>query len=688
MFAGFGHTQGMRQVTDFPHDVVRVPNVWIPLADGTRLAARIWRPVDADAHPVPAVLEYLPYRKDDATEAADALRHPYFAGHGYAAVRVDIRGTGSSDGILRGEYLRQEQDDALEVLRWLAAQPWCTGDVGMIGYSWGGFNGLQVAARRPPELKAVITHASTDDRYRDDCHYMGGCLLGSDMLKWATSMLTYTLQPPDPRFVGDSWRDRWLDRLREAPTLAEDWVTHQRRDAFWKHGSVAEDYGAIGCPVLAVGGWADAYTNAVPRLLEHLSVPRLGIIGPWGHMMPYAGVPGPAIGFLQEAVRWWDRWLKGIDNRIMDEPTLRVWVQDPVPPATYYAERPGRWLAAEGWPPRGVGERTWHARSDGTLADDDTVADDDTEKEGTLALRGAQVCGETAGVWCANGNPDEIADEQSPDDERSLTFTGEPLAADVTVLGRPVVRLALAVDRPRALVAARLCDVAPDGTSLLVSWGLLNLTHDESHEHPAELVPGAVRASVIDLRVCGHRFAEGHRMRLALSPTYWPHAWPSPEPVELTVLTGRASSLTLPVLSDPLPGLPAPFGPAEVAAMPMLGPDASDDRTRRIVAHPGGSHEIIDTERHERTVMATGARYAERARDVYSIREGDPVSARVACEREVSSTADGVPWSVRVTAEMHCTAGEFIIAEEYAASTGGVEVFRHRRSAAVARDHL
>ena len=184
-------------------------------------------PVDALRSPVPAVLEYLPYRKDDGTAVADAQRHPYFAGCGYAAVRVDLRGTGDSDGLLRGEYLPQEQDDALEVLAWLADQPWCTGDVGMIGYSWGGFNGLQVAARRPPQLKAVITIASTDDRYLDDCHYMGGCLLGSDMLKWASSMLCYTLQPPDPRFVGERWREMWLDRLENAPELAGDWVSHQ-----------------------------------------------------------------------------------------------------------------------------------------------------------------------------------------------------------------------------------------------------------------------------------------------------------------------------------------------------------------------------------------------------------------------------------------------------------------------------
>jgi len=257
-------------------------NVWIPLTDGCRLAARLWLPEDAEVNPVPAILEYLPYRKDDATANQDSTRHPYFAQHGYAAVRVDIRGTGDSDGLLEGEYLPQEQDDALEVLTWLAEQPWCTGDVGMIGYSWGGFNGLQIAARRPPQLKAVVSAYSTDDRYTDDCHYMGGCVLGSDMLKWATSMRAYAALPPDPRFR-DDWREVWLERLEKTPALVEQWLTHQTRDEFWRHGSVAEDYSAIEAATLLVGGWADAYTNAVPRLLQHLSCERRGLIGPWGH---------------------------------------------------------------------------------------------------------------------------------------------------------------------------------------------------------------------------------------------------------------------------------------------------------------------------------------------------------------------------------------------------------------------
>ncbi|MEO0921876.1 MAG: CocE/NonD family hydrolase, partial [Pseudomonadota bacterium] len=165
----------MKYVTDFPHKIEKHDPVWIEMTDGVRLAATIWRPVNAE--PVPAILEFLPYRRMDGTAERDALTHPYFAGHGYACIRIDMRGSGDSDGVLTGEYLSQEQDDAVTIIAWLAQQEWCDGNVGMIGISWGGFNGLQVAARQPKALKAIVSICSTDDRYADDIHYMGGCLL-------------------------------------------------------------------------------------------------------------------------------------------------------------------------------------------------------------------------------------------------------------------------------------------------------------------------------------------------------------------------------------------------------------------------------------------------------------------------------------------------------------------------------
>jgi uncharacterized protein len=340
----------MNTRSEFPFAVREIENLWIPMPDGAQLAARMWLPVNAGSQPVPALFEFIPYRKSDGTAIRDAYRAPYYAGHGYAVLRVDMRGSGDSDGVLYDEYTVQEHDDAVACITWIARQPWCDGNVGMMGISWGGFNSLQVAARRPPELKAILVIGFTDDRYADDVHYMGGCVLTSQMLSWASVMYAYNALPPDPRWVGDRWRVMWFERLEKTPSFVETWLAHQTRDAYWKQGSVGEDYGAIQVPVYAVGGWADSYNNSIPRLLAGLSVPRKGLIGPWAHTFPEMGEPGPAIGFLQESLRWWDHWLKGIDTGIMDEPMLRTWIQDSVHPASYYSQRPGRWVADPSWP--------------------------------------------------------------------------------------------------------------------------------------------------------------------------------------------------------------------------------------------------------------------------------------------------------------------------------------------------
>ncbi|MET7441083.1 CocE/NonD family hydrolase, partial [Streptomyces sp. NPDC005568] len=339
----------MRYVSELPYATKEEEHVVIPMSDGVRLSARIWRPTASDREPVPAVLEYIPYRKRDLTSVRDSVHHPYIAGHGYACVRVDVRGTGESEGVLKDEYLEREQADAEEVLAWLAEQPWCDGATGMMGLSWGAFAALQVAARRPPSLRAIAIASFTDDRHHDDMHYMGGAML-SDNLAEAGTMFAYATCPPDPAVVGDRWRDMWRERLENTDPWVLEWLRHQRRDDYWRHASVSENYQDVRCPVLASSGWADGYSNAVTRLLGNLDVPRKGLIGPWSHKFPHLGEPGPAIGYLQEVVRWWDHWLKGVDNGVMDGPMLRTWMQDSVPPSTSYEERPGRWVAEPTWP--------------------------------------------------------------------------------------------------------------------------------------------------------------------------------------------------------------------------------------------------------------------------------------------------------------------------------------------------
>jgi len=524
-------------VTQLPRKVREIENTFITLKDGTRLAARIWLPVDAEKNPVPAILEYLPYRKRDGTAERDQLTHPYFAGHGYACIRVDMRGAGESDGLLEDEYLPQEQADCLEVMSWIATQPWCTGKLGMIGISWGGFNGLQLAAMRPPELHAVISLCSTDDRYADDIHYMGGCLL-NDNLQWSSVMLAYMSRTPDKALLGDTWRDVWLNRLKNQPLLVANWLKHQRRDAFWKHASICEDWNAITCPVYLVGGWADGYSNAIPRMLAHLKCPAKGLPGPWAHKYPHFAKPGPRIGFLQEALRWWDKWLKGIETGIMDEPQYRVWLEEPIAPKPFYETRPGRWVAEPSWPSPNIRPRTYYLNAGGSL-------DDRAAGESRIEGLTPQSLGENCGAWCGFGIGPEKPTDQRTDDGRSICFDSDRLAERLEIVGAPVVSLELAVDRPLAFVAVRLNEVTPDGTSARVSYGLINLTHRDNHEHPKPVVPGErIRVSV-QLNDVAHAFAAGNRLRVALSTSYWPLVWPSPEPVSLTVFTGK-SSLTLP----------------------------------------------------------------------------------------------------------------------------------------------
>ncbi|SDL69466.1 CocE/NonD family hydrolase [Aliiruegeria lutimaris] len=524
--------------SEFPHEVRAIENVWIPMRDGARLAGRLWLPEDAKTEPVPAILEYIPYRKRDFTRHRDSMMHPYVAGHGYACLRVDLRGSGDSDGVLTDEYLQQELDDGYDVIAWLAQQPWCTGKVGMIGISWGGFNGLQIAAMRPPALAGVISLCSTDDRYADDIHHMGGCLLG-DNLSWASVMFAYNSLPPDPEIVGDRWREMWHERLDGSGLWLETWLRHQRRDEYWRHGSIAEDYAAVQCPVMAVSGWADGYSNAVFRLLANLSCPRKGLVGPWSHKYPHIATPGPAIGFLQECLRWWDCWLKGQDTGLDDEPMLRVWMQDSVPPTTHYSHRPGRWVAEPTWPSPNVGVRRL------PLAPRRLLAEGSTVPEATLSIQSPLTLGLFAGKWCSYGAGADLAHDQRQEDGGALVFESDPLTETFEILGAPVVELELSSDRPVAMVALRLSDVAPDDKATRITYGMLNLTHRDSRQHPTPVpvdTHQTVRVQLNDVAQC---FPIGHRIRLAISTSYWPLVWPSPEPVRLTVYTGK-SALFLP----------------------------------------------------------------------------------------------------------------------------------------------
>jgi len=668
----------MRTVHEFPRPVRELENVWIPLPDGCRLAARIWLPADAEGDPVPAILEYLPYRKRDGTSTRDCLTHPYFAGHGYAGVRVDMRGNGEADGLMYDEYLPREQADCLAVIDWLCAQTWCSGAVGMMGISWGGFNGLQVAFLRPSALKAVITLCSTDDRYADDIHYKGGCLLNEN-LGWAAEMLAFSSRPPDPLLVGERWRAMWRERLEAMPLLIDPWLSHQHRDAYWKHGSICEDYGAVQAAVLAVGGWGDAYTNAVGRMLEHLPGARLGIVGPWVHKYPHFAVPGPRIGFLQEALAFWDRYLKDRDTGMDRQPRLRAYLMDSVRPATSYAHRPGRWVSEADWPSPDIQTRAWHL-APGRLGDTPVTAE--------LEHCSSQTVGLATGEYCAMWLGPEWPADQRADDALSLCFDSAPLEERLEILGAPELTLSLSVDRPRAFLAVRLCDVHPDGASTRVSYGILNLCHRDGHEHPAELEPGRRYTVRVRLDDVGYAFPPGHRLRVAVSTCYWPLIWPSPAPVTLRVETSE-SRLTLPVRpprEEPEVDFPAPeAAPPEASTVLRAG---HHHRTVSQDLATGETTLTIDADFGEARIDSHGLTSGSSAREVYRIHPDEPLCARA--ELHWTITLSRGHWSVRTESYslMWSDAGHFHVHARLDAFEGERRVYSREWDRSIPRECL
>lgn len=679
-----------RIVADLPHPIREIENIFIPMADGVQLACRIWLPADADQTPVPALLEYIPYRKRDGTKARDEAMHPFFAGHGYAAVRVDLRGAGDSDGQLHGEYLARELDDAVAVIAWIAAQPWCTGRVGMVGKSWGGFNCFQVAALRPPALAAVVPVYFTDDRYADDIHTMGGCQLLQNP-GWSFTMFSYAARPPDPKYLGRRWRAAWRQRLDCARPWILDWLRHQRRDGFWKHGSVGEDFSRVQCPVYAIGGWADGYSNPVPRVLAGLSVPRRGLVGPWGHQFPHQARPGPAIGFMAETLRWWDHWLKDIDTGIMDEPMYRVWMSDSAPPDPGCASRPGRWVAEPGWPSDSVQPQIWAVTPTG-LSPQASPGPGDTGPGGTVTVRVPQTYGRCTPYWLNYGTEaPEGALDQRPDDALAFTADTAPLPAAVAILGAPVLRARLAVDQPVAFVSVRLCDVLPDGRSGLVTYGLLNLTHDRHHETVTPLVPGRLHDVAIVLSDSAHRFAAGNRIRVAVAPAFWPVAWPSPAPVTLT-LCCDATSLVLPLRPDrpedadlrPMdPPQHSPVHPVEIVRDARLfSAGFEQDPATGIVT------QVTERDSGVRRDVRDGWTVGESVVERYAIHPDDPLSARARWQAHGRYGRDTGGPDVRIdaTQDMTCSADAFRVQARLRVTDGGAVMLDRHWDETIPRD--
>ncbi len=682
----------MKFIDRFDKTVIERPHQIICMPDGCELSARIWMPDDALEHPVPAIVEHLPYRKRDGTIVRDQFTHPWFAGHGYVCIRVDMRGNGDSQGLMADEYTQQELDDACAVIAWAAAQPFCSGNVGMMGISWGGFNSLQVAAMRPPALKAIITLCSTVDRFADDIHYKGGCLLGEN-IGWASNMLAYSSRPPDPRLLGASWRDLWMERLDNMPFLASTWLAHQRRDDYWKHGSVCEDYEAITAAVLTIGGWHDGYRNTISHLVENLQSPVKGIVGPWIHKYPHYAAPAPAIGFLQEARRWWDRWLKDEPTGVENDPDYRVWLMDSVVPQRWLPERPGRWIAERLWPSASVEMQGWHLGSDldgdvRTLSSGAHMADGGQRLNLSENVSSAQSCGQAAGEYFPFAFGPELPDEQSADDAQSVCFDSELLHVSTDIVGAPCIKLTLIPAGTAANLCVRLCDIRPDGQSALITLGLLNLRHHQSSEYPQALVSGDAIEVSLNLDQIAYRLPAGHRLRVAVSSAYWPFIWPCSEAGTFVIKRG---TLLLPCRQ----GTPAQldevsFEQPEAAPAWRAEQLRAADSTRSVTTdqQTGVISTVITNDFGENRDVQHGLISGGFTRERWSIHPDDPLSAQVLIEWEHTGGRIGQQWSTGVTMSMSCDAEHFLVSGYLVAYEGDNRVFEEEYADSIVREHV
>ncbi|MDQ0986263.1 CocE/NonD family hydrolase [Streptomyces sp. V2I9] len=653
----------MNITTAFPYETTR-EDVYIPLPDGTRLYARIWRPLTDE--PVPALLEYLPHRLSDGTAPRDRQRHPWYAGHGYASVRVDVRGHGNSEGLPGDAYGAQGLGDGAAVVHWLAQQEWCSGRVGMFGISWGGSIALRIAALAPEPLKAIVTVCAADDRHGEDAPVADGSLLAVDTPARAATPLAFVCRPPDPAHAGDDWKQMWLERLESVEPRVHTRASRRNRDADGTPGGTAEGHGAIKAHVLAVGGWHDPYRDTVLRLVEHLDPGQVrGIIGPWSHQYPDQGLPpGPAIGFLQETLRWWDQHLKGKETGVMREPLLRSWISGPYPPATVYETLPGRWVGDASWPSENVTPVAYALQG------------------GERIVASPQQTGLDAGRFVPLGDDADLPPDQRDEDAKSVSFEFPVADAPIEILGRPRVKLRIRMDVPHGQAVARLCDVAPDGASTLITRGALDLTARHGSDRADGWTPGETRTVVFDLDGVGHAFAPGHRIRIAVSSAYWPWIWPRAESAGFT-LDADGSFVELPVrrhTEDPAitfgePEQSAPLGVAHPVTL-------EEPRPERLVVRDVGRGEwrLEVAPCHGGTrVHPDGLECTEEALETYTIQQDDPLSARTRSDWRIRLHRPEAAWDVSVESRSEITADEHdFIASDEVVCKDGEEIVFHR----------
>jgi len=515
------------------------------MKDGVRLAATLYMPQGAKPEEkFPALLEYLPYRKDDGTAAGDYPKHAYFARRGYVSVRVDIRGFGASESVPpEREYSQQEQVDGEQVIAWLAHQPWSNGNVGMFGISWGGFTALQMAMRHALGLKAIIAVDATAELFHDDVHYIDGMAhidefeLNMDLAQGWVGAPDYSLDEKvlGPRFDSPPWSLLYLK--------------HQHDGPFWRDR--VRPLSEIRIPTLLIGGLQDGYRDNIPDMLMQSKAPIKAIVGPWNHSFPNDADFGPRVEWRDQAVRWFDYWLKGRDTGVRSDPRLVVYIQHWHPPDPNLESVPGEWRKEEVWPPASARNKTLYLQPNHMLAESASRPD-------THQLKYVPTIGVEAGFWWG-----ELLSDPRPVDAFSLVYDSAPVDSELAILGRPHALLQVSATAPLANWFARLSDVAPDGTVTQITGAGINGAQRESITEPRDLEPGKVYPLEIQMHLTSWVFPKGHRIRVAISNALWPMVLPTPYAMTTSLELGgsNGSRIDLPVVpvnGDRAPEFSAP----------------------------------------------------------------------------------------------------------------------------------
>ena len=674
----------MRQV--YSYEIIE--HTLIEMANGTRLAARIWLPQSPNSEQFPAVLEYLPYRKRDGTSARDESNYPWFARAGIAGVRVDISGHGDSDGDFDDEYSPRELAQGVEVINWIAKQAWSNGSVGMMGISWGGFNGMQIASMHPEPLKAVISIGTTVDRYNDDIHYKNGCHLDSDFY-WSNMMLTYASRAPDPELRND-WLEAWKHRLDTQPFPLQTWLSHQTRDAYWQHGSICENYQDYNVPTLIIGGWADHYSNAPPELARHANGVVKAINGPWIHKYPHFAWPKPRMDFHTEAIAWWNHWLRPESRGMADSspwsvedlPAYRAFMATAVKPGKERLSEDGNWVACEQWPLDSSTENTATFYLSPQAGLETSVP-----AQSSVSICSPQDCGISCGERFSLAPDADLAGDQRIDDGGSLVFRTAVLEEAVDVLGRPVLYATVAIDQPVGNLCARLIDVHPDGAAFRVSYGVLNLAHRNSNEKPEVMQAGKSVAVAIALDECAYRFKTGHRIQLSISTAYWPAIQPPPAAVTATFSLGEQTHLNLPGSKGCQPyDMAEPERDDLFPSYPQHSPSIMQRRVEKDLQQ-GVTHYRVYSDTGEEEIPGHGLRGQHIRDECWSISPDDPLSARASGKHTWTSSRGKWLTRIEVASEMHCDAANYHVSASVRAYLGEELISEREWHDVISRNH-